>query len=628
MQDQGKRLLLAVALALGVMLLWNVIFPPKKPDAPPKAAQGSGQVAVPATSPVASTAPSTAPGTTGAPLAEASRGPEQKIELDFPHFRATFSSYGGVLSSFQLADKRYAKDQTKGELLPANADTGAFGVNFTKKSTFALPAKTEWKGTKVSDTEVVYTLSTDTVDIEKKYTIYPDVYLVKLVVTARVKVPAGQMAEQQLAVSSFAFQNPEKIVKGSGQGAEARAWYSSTLRGDTIYHTPIKSLIKAPRLEQGITWTGFEHPYLLAAYAPRVEGTATVDKFSSADPTGLMRTDLVFEKTVVKPGDAAMTKEIVAYLGPKNYTSLDAADSAAGFPTSFKSTIDLGWFSFIGKPLLWLLQKFYGVFGNWGIAIILLTILVKAATLYWTTKSMRSMKAMAALAPQMKALQEKYKDDRQRLQAETMALYKTHGVNPIAGCLPILMQMPVWLALYRMLSSAGELYQQPFIPGWIDDLTATDPYYILPIVLVVTMFLQARLTPATGDSRQQKFLQYGMPLMFGIMSFFFPAGLTLYIFTNTCLSALHSIYMNKFDKKSLEMAAKMKAAAEQTAKDAPKGGAKGGKPAAAKPAIDVEATESDDDNNESTADAAPKGSSGATGAKRPPNKGSKKAKRR
>jgi len=124
----------------------------------------------------------------------------------------------------------------------------------------------------------------------------------------------------------------------------------------------------------------------------------------------------------------------------------------------------------------------------------------------------------------MKVLQEKYKDDKQRQQVETMALYKTHGVNPIAGCLPILLQMPIWLALYRMLSSAGELYQQPFIGGWIDDLTSTDPFYILPFILVITMFAQARLTPATGDSMQQKMMQYGMPLMFGVMSFFFPAG--------------------------------------------------------------------------------------------------------
>ena len=150
--------------------------------------------------------------------------------------------------------------------------------------------------------------------------------------------------------------------------------------------------------------------------------------------------------------------------------------------------IDLGWFAFIGRPLLWLLQKFQSVVGNWGIAIMLLTILVKLLTLYWTTKSMRSMKAIAALAPQIKALQTKYAEDKQRQQAETMALYKQHGVNPVAGCLPMLLQMPIWIALYRMLSNAGELYQQPFIPGWINDLTATDPYYILPAVLFVSMF--------------------------------------------------------------------------------------------------------------------------------------------
>jgi YidC/Oxa1 family membrane protein insertase len=160
------------------------------------------------------------------------------------------------------------------------------------------------------------------------------------------------------------------------------------------------------------------------------------------------------------------------------------------------------------------------------------------------------------------------------------------------------MQMPIWLALYRMLSNAGELYQQPFIPGWINDLTASDPVYVLPVVLVVTMFFQARLTPQTGSSGQQKMLQYGMPLMFGVMSFFFPAGLTLYIFTNTCLSALHSIYMNKYDKKSLEIAAQLKKnqAAAEAAKNPPK------------KVIDAESKdvdeEGDDDDNE---EAAPKG---------------------
>jgi YidC/Oxa1 family membrane protein insertase len=173
----------------------------------------------------------------------------------------------------------------------------------------------------------------------------------------------------------------------------------------------------------------------------------------------------------------------------------------------------------------------------------------------------------------MKALQEKYKEDKQRLQVETMGLYKQHGVNPLAGCLPLLLQMPIWWALYRMLAQAGELYQQPFIPGWINDLTAADPYYVLPILLIVTMFAQARLTPTTVDPSQQfqqKMMQYGMPLIFGAASLFFPAGLTLYIFTNTCLSAVHSIWINRYDKKSLALTAQLKKnqAATASAKEA------------------------------------------------------------
>lgn len=637
MQDQGKRLLLAVGIALAFMLAWNMFFGPKKDDK--KETDGSaqtGSAAQPAsvapTSPVGVSIEPPAPAT-GTTMAEAPRGPEQKIALKFPRFTATFSNYGGALVSWKLADPRFERDATHGELLPGMENTGAFLVDFAK-STYVLPRRAEWKGTKVSDTEVHYTLSTDQVDLEKVFTINPDTFVVKMVVTAKFKIPAGKIATQQLAVSSFAFQDVESSTKGGSSQSLPRAWASSTLADGSIHQTPVKDVIEWPRFEPNIQWSGFEHPFLLAAYAPRpaLANEYTVDKHTFAEePKGLMRTDMLYMPALqVKAGDAPITREVVAYLGPKNYTSLDNADATAGFSTQFKKTIDLGWFGFIGKPLLWLLHQFFTFFGNWGISIILLTFLVKAATLYWTTKSMRSMKAMAALTPQMKALQEKYKDDRQRQQVETMALYKKHNVNPIAGCLPILLQMPIWLALYRMLSTAGELYQQPFIPGWIDDLTAPDPTHILPIVLVVTMFVQARLTPQTGTSGQQKMLQYGMPLMFGVMSFFFPAGLTLYIFTNTCLSALHSIYMNRFDPKSLELAAKLKAnqdavAAEKAAAEA-KPAAKGQKNGAAKakPVIDVEsveATTSDEDADEAPATA---GASGASGMPRPRKKKKKR----
>ena len=566
MENQGKRLLLAVGLALAVMMVFQLIWKPKQDDQ--KKQQGSGTAG--ATQPITGVKAQPPPIAT---TPEAPRGPEEKKVLEFKNVRATFSTYGGALVSWQLLDEKYKKDSTtqnKGELLPGRAGTGAFFVDFPK-SDIPLPANVEWTTGEVTPTTIKYTLDSKPFHIEKLYTVDALAYSVKLNVTVTLELPAGQVARQSLAVSSFAYQDPKASMEGGRQVA-ARIWSSAAMRHDgELAESNIKDVIEAPRWEPDITWAGFEHPYMMQAYAPRKAQGEKVEKFSYAigpdctsAPQGsncVMRSDLIFSAVAVKAGEP-IQKEVTAYLGPKAYKSLEAAEKFAGYHTGFPDTIDFGWFGVIGKPLLWLLLKFFSVVGNWAIAIMMLTFLVKLATIYWTTKSMRSMKAMAALAPQMKALQEKYKDDRQRLQAETMALYKQHNVNPVAGCLPIFLQMPIWIALYRMLSNAGELYQQPFIRGWIDDLTRPDPYHILPIVLLVTMFAQARMTPATGDSRQQKFLQYGMPLMFGVMSFFFPSGLTIYIFTNTCLSALHSIYMNKFDKKSLALMAQMKAQQE------------------------------------------------------------------
>jgi OXA1/YqjG-like inner membrane protein len=203
--------------------------------------------------------------------------------------------------------------------------------------------------------------------------------------------------------------------------------------------------------------------------------------------------------------------------------------------------------------------------------------------------------------------------------------------------------MPIWIALYRMLANAGELYLQPFIPGWIDDLTNTDPYYVLPAVLFISMFVQARLQPASVDSTQQKFLQYGMPIMFGVMAFIFPSGLSLYMLTNNLLSMLHSIYMNKFDKKSLASAAQLKKNQElvATAMASAKAGGAGGKPAAGKPAagkanggppikrvIDAKATEVTvgGDGDGEASDDAPEAAAATQGAAR--NRPRRKKRRR
>jgi YidC/Oxa1 family membrane protein insertase len=572
MQDQGRRLLIAVALALGVMFIWQSFIAEKEPVKKPAAVQtgsatGSG-VPMVGTPIGVSTDPAAQPAAAPTKL-----GPEQEIKLSFPNVNATFSNHGGVLKSWHLTDSRYDREKataggnTKGELLPQLPGAGAFGVNFAN-STYVLPAQTEWVGTKVSDREIVYTLKTDTLELEKRFVLVPEAYIIKATFSVKAKPAAGAEARQQLALSLYGFQNP-KDDGGGGQSVAPRRWESSTYRNGEHLGTTVGSVIKLPRYEYSVAWTGFEHPYLLVGVAPKHAITNKQTIAQGAD--GLMRTDILFTPADTFRADSGVTtREVTAFLGPKHYNDLEHADDVAGVPTHFKDTIDLGWFGFIGKPLMWLLLKFYSFLQNWGLSIVLLTIVVKSLTIPFTTKSMRSMKAMAVLAPQMKGLQEKYKHDKQRLQMETMALYKQHGANPLTGCLPLVLQMPIWLGLYRMLSSTGELYNQAFIPGWIDDLTNSDPFHILPVVLMVTMFFQARLTPmgpATDPTQkmQQRMMQYGMPIMFGVMSFFFPAGLTLYIFTNTILSALHSIYMNKFDKKSIALANKIKAAQEEAA---------------------------------------------------------------
>ncbi len=549
MQDQGKRLLIAVVLMLGVLLLWQKLFPGEPPKKPDGTTDGSGSGFV---VPTASANKPTSPVGFTETLPP---GTATTIALTFPKFTATFSSTDGTLSGWHLTDSRYATDTTRGELVPAQA--ADLVVGFTKDSTYKIPKHAQWTGTKTSDQQVVYKLSTDELDITKTFDIVPDAFVVRLTVSVTPKL--AKEAHESLAISAFQLQDPKQDSSGSSR-IQARVWLSSTMRNGTIVTTDVKGLIEHPRFETNIQWTGFEHPYLLVAFAPKPG--SIVDKHTFADAAGLVETDMVFQPTMFKAGDPPLTREIIAYLGPKNVYELRDADIAAGFPTGFGATVDLGWFGFISKPLLWLLIQLHGLVGNWGVAIIMLTVLVKLATLYWTTKSMRSMKEMAVLGPQLKVIQEKYKDDKQRQQTEMWALYKEHGVSPVAGCLPMFLQMPIWIALYRTLSTAGELYRQPFISAWLPDLTAADPTHALTYVLVVAMFAQARLTPQNPDpsqKTQQMVMQYGLPIMFGAMSWVFPSGLSLYMLTNTCLQALNSIYVNKFDKKSIALSAKIRA---------------------------------------------------------------------
>jgi YidC/Oxa1 family membrane protein insertase len=233
------------------------------------------------------------------------------------------------------------------------------------------------------------------------------------------------------------------------------------------------------------------------------------------------------------------------YMGPKDLDHLRAV-GGDGVDPRLEESVDFWIVGILARPMVWLLKVFHDVIPHWGVAIILLTILVKLLLLPLTHKSFMSMQGMQKLKPEMELLKEKYGNDRQKLNEEMMALYKRHKVNPLGGCLPMLLQMPVYIALYRAIYSSVELFQAPLF-GWIHDLSAPDPYFVLPLVLGLSMFLQQQFTPTSLDSAQAKMMKYIMPVMFTVFMLFLPSGLVLYIFVNTLLSMAQQWYIKKKD---------------------------------------------------------------------------------
>ena len=207
-------------------------------------------------------------------------------------------------------------------------------------------------------------------------------------------------------------------------------------------------------------------------------------------------------------------------------------------------TVNYGIFSVFSKPLFWLLEKIHGYVGNWGWAIVLLTILIKLAFFKLTEAQYRSMARMRKLQPRIDQLKERYGEDRQRMSQAMMEMYKKEKVNPLGGCLPILVQIPIFIALYWVLLESVELRQAPFIL-WIDNLSARDPYFVLPLLNAVFMIITQRLTPAAGMDPMQRKMMNMMPVVFSVMFAFFPAGLVLYWATNAGLSLAQQYYITR-----------------------------------------------------------------------------------
>ena len=281
-------------------------------------------------------------------------------------------------------------------------------------------------------------------------------------------------------------------------------------------------------------WIAIIQRYFLAAWVSQTDKQNRY--FAEPMGSGMYRAGFVGPEIGIAP-NAFGTYEAQLYAGPKNQRKLGA------IATHLDRTLDYGWLWFLSEPLFLFVDWIFGLVGNWGLAIILLTIVVKIALFPLMARSYKSMAKMRKVAPQLKRLQERYADDKQKLSQEMMGLYKKEGANPLGGCLPMLMQMPVFFALYWVLYESVELRHAPFI-GWINDLSAMDPLFVLPILMGASQYGMQMMNPPMPDPMQQQMMRI-MPLFFCVIMAFFPAGLVLYWVVNNLFSFAQQFYATR-----------------------------------------------------------------------------------
>ena len=336
----------------------------------------------------------------------------------------------------------------------------------------------------------------------------------------RIKRHSGEIERSMFDVDTYSFDGP---VVYDGDGSE------KLMRDDLLDDGPFEYIAQRGWL------ASIQHHFLRAVVpTPGTEYRYRVSVEGNVATSSAIRRNLV----TIGPGQGA-TLATTLFVGPKLQDQLEDIDK------SLKLTVDYGWLTIISQPLFWLLSFVYeNIMANWGVAIIVVTFLIKLAFYKLTESSGRSMAKMRQLQPRMKQLQDRYKDDRQALSQAMMELYKREKVNPAAGCLPILIQMPFFLAFYWVLLESVEMRQAALLPFWITDLSSRDPYFILPLIMGAAMLAQQKLNPAPTDPVQARVMQI-MPIMFTVFFAFFPSGLVLYWVTNTVLSIAQQWKINR-----------------------------------------------------------------------------------
>jgi YidC/Oxa1 family membrane protein insertase len=539
----GRNLLLAFLLSMIVLVVWNYFV---KPPAPPPPAKPAAVGKPAAAERPAAAAPTAAAAPAIAPRAAAQ---EQTIVVESDLYRVEFSNRGATVRSWRL--KKYHDDAKPPRTLdlvhpPANPAVGEWPLALlltdaqrqaeVNSALFTVaPAGTSFH----APVELDFEWSDGHLAVSKRVKFGRD-YVVEL--STSVKLDGQPLA------SAVAWRGGFGDLTAEGAEKNIEVFYAANGKLEVL---ATKSLGAKDHPEEpfarasAVTYAGIEDHYFAAAFLPQQPPLTLWD----------WRTEIAKQPVAevaagsTEPGPLAMR----LYIGPKDLHELGQVQPP------LTALVQYGWFGFIAKPLFFALEFIHNYVPNYGWAIVVLTLVINMALFPLKVSSWRSMLKMQQVMPEIRSIQDRYKkyslrDPRkQKMNEEVMEVYRREGVNPWGSCLPMVIQMPLWIALYRMLQVAIELRHAPWV-GWIRDLSAHDPYYILPALMVITMWLMQKMTPmTTADPTQQKMMQW-MPIAFGVMFFALSSGLILYIFTSNLVGIAQQYYLNRTMKPALAAA--------------------------------------------------------------------------
>jgi YidC/Oxa1 family membrane protein insertase len=551
---EQSRLLIAIVLSLVIFLAWQFIFGPdetqrrqeKKVEAPAvEEKQKPEDIAKPYKEAIEKPAPAEE-----SAVEKLTPQIAATITVDTPLYQAKISENGAAFYSFLL--KNYREKVQKGaplkQILTGDETFGVGRLGFAgqsivglDKAVFSVDLPSRQLEVKDSPRDLTFSWrSQDGIVIEKTYKFAPDTYAIGMEVV--IKNGSGRGIQDKLFVALYS--------KAPGDKRMYAFEGPSAMIDDKLQEIKTKKLKDQNTFDGQIKWVALQSRYFMSGLVPDQIEEASLHLALQSDKFVAARYRQ--PEKAIQPGTQYIYKYKL-FMGPKRIEELKNVGN------DLHKVVDFGWFDILAKPCLWLMNLFYSVIPNYGVAIIILTVLVKILLWPLGQKSYKSMSEMKKIQPLMKEIREKYKNDKQRMNQEVMGLYRTYKINPLGGCLPMVVQLPVFFALYRMLYEAIELRHAPFFL-WIDDLAAPDrlfrfdfsipfmePPYGIPVLTIVmgaSMLLQQKMSPPMGDATQAKMMMF-MPIIFTVIFINFSSGLVLYWLVNNILSIAQQYYTQK-----------------------------------------------------------------------------------